>query len=98
MPPKEQSNKDKVLPPNQRSIKRLLRWGKDHPTIGGPVPKIDLKTWTLTINGEVENPQKLNWEDIQKLPKIESTSDFHCVETWSVLNCRWEGIKFTQII
>ena len=98
MPPKEQNNKSKVLPPNQRPIKQLLRWGKDHPTIGGTVPKIDLKTYTLTINGEVENPLKLKWEDILKLPKTKSTSDFHCVETWSVLNLKWEGIKFKQII
>jgi DMSO/TMAO reductase YedYZ molybdopterin-dependent catalytic subunit len=98
MPSKEHNNKDKVLPPNQRAVKRLLRWGKDHPTIGGPVPKIDLKTYILTINGEVENPLKLSWEDILKLPKVESISDFHCVETWSVLNCKWEGIKFNQIM
>lgn len=94
----EEHDKGRVLPPNQKAIKRLLKWGKDHPTIGGPVPKIDLKTWVLTVNGEVKNPQKLSWEDILKLPKVESVSDFHCVETWSVLNLKWEGIKFKQIM
>jgi DMSO/TMAO reductase YedYZ molybdopterin-dependent catalytic subunit len=98
MSSKEYANKDKVLPPNQRAIKRLLRWGKDHPTIACPVPKIDLKTWILTIDGEVENPLKLNWEGILELPKVESVSDFHCVESWSVLNCRWEGARFKQIM
>lgn len=93
-----ENSKGKVLPPNQRGIKRLLKWGKDHPTIGGPVPKINLETYTLTIDGEVDNPQKLSWNDILKLPKTESTSDFHCVETWSVLACRWEGILFRQIM
>jgi DMSO/TMAO reductase YedYZ molybdopterin-dependent catalytic subunit len=24
-------------------------------------------------------------------------SDFHCVEGWSVPNCKWEGIRFKQI-
>jgi DMSO/TMAO reductase YedYZ molybdopterin-dependent catalytic subunit len=98
MSSKRHENKSKALPPNQRPIKRLLKWGKDHPTIGGPVPKIDLKTWVLTTDGEVENPQKLSWEDILKLPKVESISDFHCVETWSVPNCKWEGIRFKQIV
>ena len=85
------------MPPNQRPIKRLLRWGKDHPTIGGPIPKINIKIWTLIIDGAVDSPLKLKWDDILKLPKTESVSDFHCVESWSVLNCRWEGVRFKQI-
>jgi len=92
MPPKH-----KGLPPGQTPIKRLLRWGKDHPTIGGSVPKIDLKSWTLVIDGEVEKLLKLSWDEIAKLPKTESVSDFHCVEGWSVLNCKWEGVQFKHI-
>jgi len=98
MSSKEQENKGENLPPGQRAVKCLLRWGKDHPTIGVPVPKIDLKTWIIAIDGEVKNPLKLNWNDILKMPKVESVSDFHCVEGWSVLNCRWEGILFKHII
>lgn len=33
-----------------------------------------------------------------KLPQIVSVSDFHCVEGWSVLNCKWEGVKFREIV
>jgi DMSO/TMAO reductase YedYZ molybdopterin-dependent catalytic subunit len=88
----------KGLPPSQKPIKQHLRWGKDHPTIGVPVPKIDLKSWTLVVDGEVEKPLRLIWSDIQKLPKIESISDFHCVEGWSVLGCKWEGIRFKNIV
>ena len=43
------------------------------------------------------NPVKLSWTDILKLPKTASVSDFHCVEGWSVLNCKWEGAKFSEI-
>jgi len=98
MSQKEKNDKGKSLPPNQRAIKRLLRWGKDHPTIGVPVPEIDLQTWVLVVEGEVKHPLKLNWNNILKLPKVESMSDFHCVEGWSVLNCRWEGIQFKHIV
>jgi len=90
-----QANKE--LPPGQVPIKQLLRWGKNHRTIGGPVPKIDLNTWALTVDGEVENPLKLSWNDLQNLPMTESISDFHCVEGWSVLNCRWEGVPFKKL-
>jgi DMSO/TMAO reductase YedYZ molybdopterin-dependent catalytic subunit len=89
---------DKKLPPDQTPIKRLLRWGIDHQGITRSNPKIDLKTYVLTIDGEVEKPLRLSWDDFLKLPMVESVSDFHCVEGWSVLNCRWEGIRFKQII
>jgi len=86
------------LPPGQKPIRRLLRWGKDHPTIGGPVPKIDLEKWILAIDGEVKKPLKLSWDDLQRLPTVESLGDFHCVEGWSVLDLRWEGIRFKDVV
>lgn len=98
MTPKEKNNGREHLPPGQTSTTRLLKWGEDHPTIGGHVPKIDLKKWTLTIEGEVENPVKLNWKNLLKLRKVESASDFHCVEGWSVLGLKWEGVRFQQIV
>jgi hypothetical protein len=51
-----ESEKEKRLPPNQKPIKRLLRWGIDHPGITSANPKIDTKTYTLTIDGKVNNP------------------------------------------
>jgi len=86
------------LPPGQTPIKRLLRWGIDHPGITRSNPKIDLKAYILAIDGEVEKPLKLGWNEIMKLPKAQSVSDFHCVEGWSVLNCKWEGIRFREIV
>jgi DMSO/TMAO reductase YedYZ molybdopterin-dependent catalytic subunit len=86
------------LPPGQVPIKRLLRWGVDHAGITRSTPRIDLKTYALTIDGEVEEPVKLGWHDVEALPSTESTSDFHCVEGWSVLGLRWRGITFKQIV
>ncbi|MFB3890043.1 MAG: molybdopterin-dependent oxidoreductase [Candidatus Bathyarchaeia archaeon] len=88
---------EKKLPPGQTAIKRILRWGIDHPGITAANPKIDLKKYTLTIDGEVSNPVKLNWDEVLQLPKTVSVSDFHCVEGWSVLDCRWEGVLFKDI-
>jgi DMSO/TMAO reductase YedYZ molybdopterin-dependent catalytic subunit len=85
------------LPPGQAPIKKLLRWGIDHPGITRSNPKIDLKTYSLTIDGEVEKPLKLTWNEISQLPRVQSVSDFHCVEGWSVLNCKWEGIRFRDL-
>jgi DMSO/TMAO reductase YedYZ molybdopterin-dependent catalytic subunit len=87
----------KKLPPNQVVTDRLLRWGIDHPGITPTNPHLKLETYALTIDGEVENPVKLSWNDFMKLPKTISTSDFHCVEGWSVVDCKWEGVHIREI-
>ena len=87
----------KKLPPDQQTVDRILRWGIDHPGITSTNPEIKLETYTLTIDGEVENPVKLSWSDFIKLPKTVSASDFHCVEGWSVVDCKWEGIHIREI-
>lgn len=75
-----------------------MRWGTDHLGIAGTVPNIDLKSWTLAIDGEVEKPLRLGWADFAKLPMVKSVSDFHCVEGWSVIGCRWEGVCFNHVV
>ena len=91
------NEKEKRLPPNQKPIKRILRWGVDHPGITSANPRIDLNTYVLTVEDEVENPVNLGWNDVLQLPRTVSVSDFHCVEGWSVLDCRWEGVLFTDL-
>jgi DMSO/TMAO reductase YedYZ molybdopterin-dependent catalytic subunit len=86
------------MPPNQRPIKAILGWGIDHPGITSRLPYIDKASWSLTVEGEVENALKLNWDEFMKLPQATSVSDFHCVESWSVLDCRWEGVLFKTLV
>jgi len=63
----------------------------------GPVPRFDPKTWDFVVEGLVENPLRLTYEEFMKLPKTVSTSDFHCVTGWSRLNNKWEGVAFKTI-
>ena len=86
------------LPPGQREIPALLRWQIDHPGIVPENPKIDLEKWTLTVDGMVENPLRLTWQDLLSLPAVESISDFHCVEGWSVRNLKWFGVRFSTLV
>lgn len=71
---------EKRLPPDQQATDSILRWGTDHPGITSTNPKLQLETYTLIVDGEVENPVKLSWNDFMQLPKTISVSDFHCVE------------------
>jgi DMSO/TMAO reductase YedYZ molybdopterin-dependent catalytic subunit len=89
--------KERRLPPNQKPIKRILRWGTDHPGITSTNPRLDTNTYVLTVDGEVKNPVKLKWIEVLALPRTLSVSDFHCVEGWSVLDCRWEGVLFKDL-
>ena len=86
------------LPPGQKPVESILRWGIDHPGINPELPEIDRKDWVLTVDGEVENPLIIGWEAFMELPQVVSVSDFHCVEGWSVLDCRWEGVNFSTIV
>jgi DMSO/TMAO reductase YedYZ molybdopterin-dependent catalytic subunit len=86
------------LPPGQRETRAILRWNIDHPGIIAQNPRFDPKNWTLTIDGEVESPLRLSWQDLLNLPSSESKSDFHCVEGWTVRDCIWRGVSFISIV
>lgn len=60
-------------------------------------PKINLETYALTIDNEVKNQVELTWKEVLALPKPVSISDFYCLKGWSVLDCRWGGVRFKEI-
>jgi DMSO/TMAO reductase YedYZ molybdopterin-dependent catalytic subunit len=53
--------------------------------------------YLLTVSGLVEEPATFSYRALQELPATSQVSDFHCVEGWSVLDVRWEGIRFEEI-
>lgn len=63
----------------------------------GYQPDISLDRWRLTLDGAVENPVTLRWEDFMALPQTEDVSDFHCVTTWSKLDMPWVGVRFADL-
>jgi DMSO/TMAO reductase YedYZ molybdopterin-dependent catalytic subunit len=75
-----------------------------HLTKGWPVldlgihPSIPLEQWTLTVSGLVEHPFIWTWEEFLAQPQVPSTSDFHCVTTWSTFDNAWEGVSFRHLM
>lgn len=98
MPEKVPSHPSKSLPPRQHVRGKILKWGSQHPGIIDTLPEVNRDTWKLVVDGQVEQPQTFTWAEFLGLPLVESTSDFHCVETWSVLNQRWEGLRFNELV
>ncbi|HUJ74732.1 MAG TPA: sulfite oxidase-like oxidoreductase [bacterium] len=64
----------------------------------GVHPPFDPATWHLTVDGLVEQTQRLSWQQFTTLPKAEQVSDFHCVTTWSKYDVRWQGVKFCTLV
>jgi DMSO/TMAO reductase YedYZ molybdopterin-dependent catalytic subunit len=64
----------------------------------GPVPRVDLKTWTFRLYGLVEAPLTVNWEQFQQLPRKAVTLDIHCVTRWSKLDTSWEGVDVEALL
>ncbi|HMF30290.1 MAG TPA: molybdopterin-dependent oxidoreductase, partial [Candidatus Lokiarchaeia archaeon] len=86
------------LPPRQHARRSIMRWGIDHPPIVPVLPTVDRDSWQLTVDGLVEHPMTFSWEDFVALPLVESASDFHCVETWSIFDQQWEGLPFNKLV
>lgn len=60
-------------------------------------PDVSLDRWRLIIDGEVEHPVRLTWQDFMNLPQTEDVSDFHCVTTWSKLDMQWKGVRLMDL-
>jgi DMSO/TMAO reductase YedYZ molybdopterin-dependent catalytic subunit len=80
------------LPPGQSLT---VKWPVLHE---GSVPQFDPAHWDLRIFGRVKNPLKLSWEQFNNLPRVNTTSDFHCVTRWSRFDNHWQGVAFKEII
>lgn len=63
----------------------------------GYQPDVSLDRWRLMLDGEVENPVTLRWDDFMALPQTAEVSDFHCVTTWSKLDMPWVGVGFADL-
>lgn len=81
-----------LLPPGQSLT---LKWPVLH---YGSVPRFDPQTWDFRVYGLVASPLKLDWKEFNLLPKIQRTSDFHCVTRWSRFDNRWDGVAFRELL
>jgi len=79
------------LPPGQYLTEK---WPVLH---AGTIPDVDLATWDLAVWGEVENPIRLTWEDLNRLPKTQARQDIHCVTRWSRFDAEFEGVHWREL-
>jgi len=86
-------NRDPRLPPGQYDT------GKSWPVLTAEAtPKLDLATWTFTVDGLVEHPTTWTWDEIHALPPSSYEGDIHCVTTWSKLAMRFGGVSVDALL
>src|SRR5262249_2746532 len=64
----------------------------------GPNENFDLSGWDFQVFGEVEQPFKLTWDELQALPQHEVKTDIHCVTRWSKLDTTWRGVLVRDVL
>jgi len=88
---REQAVADR-LPPGQYLTEK---WPVLH---YGNVPRVDLATWSFTLDGLVKKPVQLTYEEFKKLPRRTVKADVHCVTRWSLLDSEWEGVAVAEVM
>ncbi len=88
----KQKKSEGLLPPGQSLT---LKWPVLH---YGSVPRFDPETWDFRVYGLVDSQLTLSWKAFNAFPRIQRTSDFHCVTRWSRFDNRWNGVAVRELL
>jgi DMSO/TMAO reductase YedYZ molybdopterin-dependent catalytic subunit len=60
---------------------------------------IDVSAWRMSVEGltSSDEPLMLGLDAVKKLPRVEMTTEFKCIEGWSVI-VQWAGAHFTDFM
>ncbi|MBO9532361.1 MAG: molybdopterin-dependent oxidoreductase [Solirubrobacteraceae bacterium] len=91
------SKSTKVLP---EGVRKAVPFGQGWRIywVNKPFPVFRAASWRLKVDGLVEEPLDLGWEEFLALPQRDQVSDFHCVTGWSVDDVRWHGVGLADIL
>jgi DMSO/TMAO reductase YedYZ molybdopterin-dependent catalytic subunit len=61
--------------------------------------EIDVDSWQLQVEGIAgrDEPLMLSLDAIKKLPRVEMTTEFKCIEGWSKV-MQWAGVRFSDFM
>jgi DMSO/TMAO reductase YedYZ molybdopterin-dependent catalytic subunit len=79
------------LPPGQYSTDRF-------PVLHvADVPTYAPGQWNLTINGLVERPFTIDYDELKAMEPVSITTDIHCVTKWSKFDTGWTGVRVRDL-
>ncbi len=79
------------LPPGQRQVRKWPRLDL------GIVPRFDPTTWDFRVDGDVDAPLRMTYDEVLALPKTSLVTDFHCVTGWTTYDNAWEGVTIREL-
>ncbi len=81
-----------TLPPGQYELEEFPRFGLSQ--FANRFPK-KTRQISLKISGDVDESIAVA-DELRHLPRVDQTSDFHCVTTWTRCSLRWSGFRFSD--
>jgi len=64
----------------------------------GRTPQVEPEKWTFRVFGLVDGEKTFSWQELQALPRVRVTADFHCVTRFSTLDNGWEGFATRELL
>lgn len=65
-------------------------------SIKGP-QDVDVETYRLTVDGEVDTPLELTYDEVVARPSFEKVVTLFCVEGWNV-RVLWKGVRIADLL
>ncbi len=67
-------------------------------SVTGDFPKKSPLDWKLTVNGLVDKPYTLTYDELLAMPATHLDKDFQCVTGWRVTNVKWTGVLLSDLL
>jgi DMSO/TMAO reductase YedYZ molybdopterin-dependent catalytic subunit len=67
-------------------------------SVTGDFPSKPESEYKLAVNGLVEKPFDLTYDQLLKLPSVALTKDFQCVTGWRVPDVKWRGVLLSTLL
>jgi DMSO/TMAO reductase YedYZ molybdopterin-dependent catalytic subunit len=81
------------LPPGQYDV------GNGWPVLTAEVtPRINTDSWTMSVDGLVENEKTWTWDEMHALPQSQYDGNIHCVTTWSKFDVTFAGVSVDVLL
>ena len=62
------------------------------------VPSRSRADYTLRVNGLVDSPFELTYDELVAMPPTKLTRDFQCVTGWRVSDVEWKGVRLSDLL
>ena len=64
----------------------------------GDIPEYEPGQWNLTVDGLVDHPFTVGFDELLALPAATLTFDIHCVTKWSKFDTTWTGVRIRDLL